>query len=120
LLFFDTIDPARPLRFYGFAELAIGCLALVVPWEIGLLAPISAGVEGLLPDTELARLLVRFLLTLVVLGPPCFLMGGTLPLVVRYLTRRSLSDAIGWLYGINTLGAAFGCYLAGFHLLPML
>lgn len=111
---------SQPLRWYGVAEIVIGGLALFVPFEIALLAPISATIERGLPDVETPRLIVRFLLTLVVLGPPCFLMGGTLPLLVRQCTARALTEATGWLYGINTLGAALGCYLAGFHLLPLL
>jgi len=32
----------------------------------------------------------------------------------------SLSEATGLLYGVNTLGAAIGCYVTGFHILPAL
>jgi predicted membrane-bound spermidine synthase len=47
-------------------------------------------------------------------------MGGTLPLLIKEFTPQgtSLKANTGWFYAINTLGAAFGCYLAGFHLLP--
>jgi spermidine synthase/Tfp pilus assembly protein PilF len=109
-----------PLRWYGFAELTIGGLALVVPWQLALLARVGASIEGSLPDLSAARLGLRFVVTLLVIGPPSLLMGGTLPLLIRQGTTRSLSDATGWLYGLNTLGAALGCYLAGFHLLPSL
>ncbi len=108
----------RPLRWYGLAELGIGLLALAIPFEIAALTRISSGVEGMFSDVTALRIAIRFLLTLVVLGPPCFLMGGTLPLLVRRFTDRDLSDATGWFYGINTLGAALGCFVTGFYLLP--
>ena len=40
--------------------------------------------------------------------------------MIRELTARdgALDKATGWLYAINTFGAAAGCYLAGFQLLP--
>jgi spermidine synthase len=70
----------------------------------------------------LLRYLVQSFITLLVIGPPCVLMGGTLPLLIRQLTARegSLDQATGWLYAINTYGAAIGCYLTGFHLIPLL
>jgi spermidine synthase len=109
----------RPLRWYGVCELAIGALALVIPFEIQFLIEASANFYSQLPDDPLWRYLVQFAVTLLVVGPPCILMGGTLPLLIRQLTARdgSIDQATGWLYAINTFGAAFGCYITGFHLL---
>ena len=111
---------ARPLRWYGICELAIGLAALAIPFEIQAFIHLSAGFYTRLPDEPLLRYLVQFCLTLVVVGPPCVLMGGTLPLLIRELTARdgALDEATGWLYAINTFGAAAGCYLASFQLLP--
>src|SRR5690606_13262321 len=116
----DTV--ASPIRWYGVCELLIGLFALAIPFEIALLSEASAGLYPSLAEQPLARYLVQFGTTLLVLGPPCFLMGGTLPLLIRQLTSRdgALDEATGWLYAINTFGAAAGCYLAGFHLLPSL
>jgi spermidine synthase len=113
---------SRPLRWYGVCELLIGALALVIPFEIAWLIRLSAGFYSQLPQDPLWRYLVQFLVTLVVVGPPCVLMGGTLPLLIRQLTARegSLDQATGWLYAINTFGAAAGCFITGFALLPKL
>ncbi len=48
-------------------------------------------------------------------------MGGTLPLIARQVTapNRPVGEWVGWLYGINTIGAALGCYLTGFHFLRL-
>lgn len=111
-----------PLRWYGVCELLIGGLALGIPFEIAALVNASAGWYEGIPEQPLLRYLVQFCITLLVVGPPCVLMGGTLPLLIRQLTHRdgSLDQATGWLYAINTFGGASGCYLTGFHLLPML
>jgi spermidine synthase len=113
---------AVPLRWYGVCEVAIGLLALVIPFEIAALVDASAGLYARIPEQPFLRYLVQFAITLVVVGPPCVLMGGTLPLLIRQLTARdgSIDQATGWLYAINTFGAAAGCYLTGFHLLPWL
>jgi spermidine synthase len=110
----------RPLRWYGVAEIAIGVLALLIPFQIAWLIQASAGFYPRLPDDPFWRYMVQFGITLLVVGPPTVLMGGTLPLLIRQLTARdgSLDQATGWLYAINTFGAAAGCYLTGFHFLP--
>ncbi|MEX0676821.1 MAG: tetratricopeptide repeat protein [Pirellulales bacterium] len=122
-LFGRSADRAAiPLRWYGVCELLIGAMALVIPFEIAALVDASVGLYARIPEQPLLRYLVQFCITLLVVGPPCVLMGGTLPLLIRQLTARdgSLDQATGWLYAINTFGAAAGCYLTGFHLLPSL
>ena len=54
---------------------------------------------------------------------PTTLMGMTLPLLIRIVApawRRSPGEVSGFLYGINTLGAATGSSAAGFLLIPAL
>ncbi|MFU8780979.1 MAG: fused MFS/spermidine synthase [Kiritimatiellia bacterium] len=63
-------------------------------------------------------LIVKFLLTLLLIFPPAFCMGGTLPAIGQYLiSKRSRFGVTATrVYGVNTLGAALGAYMAGFHL----
>lgn len=109
-----------PLLWYGAFEAVIGLLALAVPRELQALSDLAARLYPSLHASPLLHALARFGLTFIVLGPPCILMGSTLPLLVRRLTPRGAAAgrATGWLYGINTLGAAIGCYATGFHVLP--
>src|SRR4029077_10981893 len=71
-------------------------------------------------------LTLRFVGAALVLIVPSFLMGGTLPILLRGLTRygRKSSAGIGRrvsrLYWVNTLGAVSGAMTAGFVLLPAL
>lgn len=112
---------ASPLRGYAWCEVAIGLLALLIPFECSLLTHIAAALYPALHELPLLYSGVRFLLTFLVIGPPCFLMGGTFPLLVRqFAGAGALGPVAGWLYAVNTGGAALGCYLAGFHLLPWL
>src|SRR5256886_8772303 len=75
-------------------------------------------VNGLQP----LLLALRFFGTAVVLFIPTFLMGGTLPVLVRGITRNSaeLGMRVSQLYWVNTLGAVAGTLISGFVLLPAL
>src|SRR5207344_1358599 len=63
-------------------------------------------------------LLVRGLFAAICLLPPTIMMGATLPAVARWVetTPRGVSW-LGFFYGGNTIGAVFGCLIAGFYLL---
>lgn len=109
---------ARPLRAYGWLEAGVALTALLY---FGLLAAfhgLYAPLFAWLGDAPAAFVAVKFALALLVLFPPAFFMGGTLPLLSQYLVRRA--DALGStaarLYAVNTLGAALGAYLAAFFL----
>ncbi len=111
----------RPLSWYGAFEVAIGVWALVVPALSALLRTHVSGLTFGLEVDSTAGALVRGLLTFLCIGPACFLMGGTLPLMVGHFTRSGRTGSfVGWFYAINTFGAALGCYVAGFHVLPAL
>ncbi len=62
------------------------------------------------------------LLHLGCLLPPTCLMGMSLPFLVRAVVRdvRGAGRRIGWLYGVNTLGAALGALATPWLLLPQL
>jgi len=107
-----------PLEGYGWCEAGIGLLALLIPYECAALGSVTGALYPLLQGIPVLHTLVRFLLTFLVIGPPCILMGGTFPLLVRQFVSGEVGPTAGLLYAVNTVGAAVGCYLAGFHLLP--
>ncbi len=71
------------------------------------------------PHSLLISALARFGLSFAVLVVPCFLMGTTLPLLVRAVTDsdKIIGFSLGLLYCVNTLGAALGCLAGGFWLI---
>ncbi len=111
---------SKPLKVYAFLEMILGGIALLHPalfsWAeslYGLFYPSVMHSFALLSFLRLVMLTVLIL-------PPTLLMGATLPLFCRqYIDRReSISLSVGLLYGLNTLGAAAGCTLCGFYLIP--
>src|SRR5689334_22763288 len=114
--------PRRALTAYGLLELGVGAFGLAVPL---LLRAVETIYLALAPATERSPFLffaAQFVLVGAVLAPPCALMGGTLPLLVRWLMGREeeIGAGVGTLYAANTLGAAVGTAAAAYVLLPYL
>jgi len=122
-LFGSAADRSRtPLRLYGYLELGIGLYALVLPMLItASMSPYVRVAHQLKGEPELllpVRVALGFLLLLV----PTILMGGTLPVLIRYVTRSldHLGADLGILYSMNLAGAVAGTLGAGFVLIPAL
>jgi spermidine synthase len=111
---------AQPLRTYAALEIALAALALISLPAFGLAERLHVHAYRALGGEAVMLWPVRIALVALVLLPPTFLMGGTLPLFCQQFTRNSsrIASSVGLLYGINTLGAALGCALAGFVLIP--
>lgn len=113
---------ARPLRLYGIFEVIIGLWAVVF---LGIVAYGEEVVVALLQfsgGTRALGIALRALMALMILLLPVALMGATLPLLSKFVSRESQvrGRRIGGLYTVNTLGAMTGCFLSGFLLLPQL
>ena len=65
-----------------------------------------------------ALLVMLALLAFALMLIPAILMGATLPIISKYFIsdNSKICSQVGILYGINTLGAALGCFLTGFFL----
>jgi spermidine synthase len=109
-----------PLRIYAWLEIGICAYAAMTPWMFDWLQSAYASLAGVGGISGMGGHLSRFTIALVALLLPTFLMGGTLPLLVRGLVHRlpELGASTGRLYGLNTLGAMTGTLLAGYLLLP--
>ena len=112
----------RPLRLYGAAELAVAALAAALPFVFAGLGDLYRGVYPSLVAQPARLTAVRFALAFAAVAPATFLMGMTLPLLVRYLvgTLDEAGARLGELYAANTAGAMAGTLLAGFVLIELL
>lgn len=107
------------LRIYAYLEIGIGLFGLAMPTLLRGLSPVCIGLTRLLGDFEPALSLARFGVCLALLAIPTTLMGGTLPVLSKFLVERreALGNNVGTLYALNTLGAVAGCFAAGFVLI---
>ena len=105
--FADRLSRRHAVLAFALCELLIGAFGWISAWlyydfayhQLGFLVNYPAGLP-----------VVHFLLLLF----PTFLMGASLPLLARGLVESSQGAArtISVLYGVNTLGASLGAFVA--------
>ena len=119
--------PDSLLKAYGGVEALIACLGLAISLFLPQLGSISAAASSYSRDgagwyvLSTASYLARGAIATILLTPITLLMGGTLTLLIRHLVRKNVGLAgsrIATLYGLNTAGAAFGCFMTDFALVP--
>ncbi len=118
-----AIDRGRdPLRVYAFLEAGIGVFAFLMPLLFSGLTGLYVLLARQLAIGYFGISLIRFACSFLVLLIPATMMGGTLPVIVKFFARRHerLGSHVGHLYSMNTFGAVVGTLAAGFFLILML
>src|SRR6266446_7216311 len=112
----------RVLALYAALEAGIGVSAVALPVVLQALTPLYVWLHQYLHASFWLFSVVRFLLAFCLLFVPTTLMGATLPVLSRYMIRRTatLGWRVGTLYALNTAGAVLGCFLAGYVLIGRL
>ena len=111
-----------PLTTYAGLELGIALYALAFPLLVGALEALYPALFRLLEGHPLALSAVRFVLAFVLLLPPTFLMGASLPAMAEAVVAPlgQLARRVAWLYALNTVGGVAGTLVAGFLLIEHL
>ena len=108
-------------RIFAFAlvQAVIAFCALAIPPALDWMRLFVPTLFVWSSHSVLISAIARFSLSFAILVVPCFLMGTTLPLLVRAVTDsdKIIGSRIGLLYCVNTLGAALGCLAGGFWLI---
>jgi len=109
----------RPLPVYAGIELLITVLVLLSPKAIGVMDAFYRWLWQTAHPSHAVLIVVQTVLSALVLLCPTILMGSTLPLLARVVAKvkAEAGSLVGRLYALNTLGAALGCFLAGFVLI---
>jgi spermidine synthase len=112
---------AMPLQLYAKLEALIALTAAITPALLWAARSVYIAVGGAMSMGIELGTVVRLLLSALVLLPPTFLMGGTLPAAARAAT---MADDAGrrdtaLLYGANTIGAVVGAALTTFLLMEV-
>jgi spermidine synthase len=109
----------KPLRLYAFIELAITGLALASPWALRSADGVYMWLCRSWQPGPGSLIAGQIVISTGILLVPTLLMGSTLPLLGRFVAsvEKDAGPFVGRLYTLNTLGAAAGCFLAGFVLI---
>ncbi|MCY1325184.1 Polyamine aminopropyltransferase [compost metagenome] len=105
----------QPLHLYALLETGVAVLGAGVTLILSQIAPLFVAIEG-------TSALAAWALLVLIVATPAFLMGGTLPLLLRALKGApgGVGAKGGRLYAANTLGAILGCLAVSFILIPTL
>jgi spermidine synthase len=130
--------PGAMLHVFASLEFAIGLLGLAISLLLPHLEDVSAAVSSYTRGVDgwyvlsFGSYAARTAIAVALLTPATLLMGATLTVLIRHVVHAvDVTDAprphgreggagprIALLYGVNTLGAAIGCVLTDFALVP--
>ncbi len=108
------------LRWYGLLEAGVGLYAFATPFLFDAIQQLYIPVyraSGLSPTV---LVIAAFACSFLILFVPTVLLGGTFPVITRYIVRTSEARGatIAGLYGLNTAGAMMGTLLVYYVGLP--
>ena len=104
---------ARPVRLYAQLEAGVAALGVLSTLALARSAPLFVALQDTVGPLAWA-------LPFGLVGLPAFLMGGTLPALLRSLhpNADAVAPATGVLYAANTAGAVVGTLATAFLLVP--
>ncbi len=120
-VFGNWVDTRRPsLWIYGTLELLVGVYGIFIPRLFSLTTRVYVRAYHAFHFGPGGLLAVRFFLAAAVIAAPAALMGGTLPVLARYVSarRKDFLGDIDRLYAVNTWGAAAGTLASTYFFMP--
>lgn len=123
-LFGRLIDryPHLGLRWYALLEACVGLYAFATPWLFSAVRFLYIPVYRASGFSPAVLVGASFFCCALILLVPTTLLGGTFPVLSRFLIRadKKRAEQIAALYGVNTLGAMSGTLFVYFLGLPIL
>lgn len=111
----------NPLKVYAVLEILIGLYAILLPNIISLTEWMYIKLHVLTGGSFLLLSAERFLISFFILIFPTTMMGGTLPVISRFIIKSEgrIGVDTGVIYSLNTFGAVAGCIITGFYLIEV-
>jgi spermidine synthase len=111
-----------PLKIYAVLELGIALFAFIFPYLLASLNPLYQWIYQTNSEHTVLITFSKFIISFFLLLIPTFLMGGTLPILSKYVISsfQHLGKRTGTLYAVNTLGAVIGSLLTGYLLIGLI
>jgi spermidine synthase len=113
-----------PLKLYAYLEFGVAIYALIYSPLSTLFASLYGNLIAFTPGQAgtLYGLWAKVLFSAILLLPPTILMGGTYPVLLRFVTQNEsqIGRRASQLYAANAFGAVIGTLLMTFMFLPTL
>lgn len=113
---------SKGLKWYALLEITVGVYAFLTPLLFAGIQHLYIPIYRASNFSPLVLVAASFVCAALILLPPTFLLGGTFPVLSRFLIRTSEERGvkIAGLYGINTAGAMVGTILVYYVGFPIL
>jgi len=110
----------RPLSLYGWLEIGIAAYGIFFPTYFELCQSGYGKLASALTPGSPWLLALKFFFSFAAILVPATLMGGTLPVLTRLVTRSlgELRGRVASLYFVNSLGAVLGVLIGDFWWIP--
>ncbi|MGA1792189.1 MAG: fused MFS/spermidine synthase, partial [bacterium] len=110
------------LALFAWLQMLIGIYGVIFPLLWRFLSHTYISIVPTLEGSPFVLNLLKLIFSMASIFPPALLMGGTLPVLVRHLTRdiRQVRHNVSLLYYINSFGAVAGCLVVGLFLIRAL
>jgi len=110
----------RPLSLYGWLEIGIAAYGIFFPFYFEVCQTAYNGLASRFVPGSPWLLALKFLFSFAAILIPATLMGGTLPILTRLVTRSlgELRGRVAGLYFVNSLGAVAGVLIGDFWWIP--
>ncbi len=117
----DKLTGKQLVKLYVLLEAGVGITGIAT---LGLV-PVIKSTYSLVSNGDgvtWSLLMVKFLLAEMILVLPALLMGGTLPVLTRWVREQNiaLEKGLSQLYAVNTLGAVVGVLMAALVMIEIL
>lgn len=106
-------------RLYAWLEIGIALTACISHFLLSNFGPANLALYEWFGSYSVIYGIFRFILAFVLVMVPTLFMGGTLPVLARFLARQqtSIGVKLSTLYSVNTFGAVSGVLFTGFYLI---
>lgn len=119
-LFGNLADRSKnKLALYAWLEMSIAVFCVVTPLLFDSTRNIYLSVIKIIPIGSFGILAIKFVYTALIILFPTILMGGTLPVLSKFLinSMSTCGETVARLYYLNSFGAVIGTISAGFYLI---
>lgn len=112
---------SNSLRVLAFVECGVGLWSLFTLTLISHSDRIYSSIVSADTATDASLIFIKFVITGIILFPATFLMGGTLPIILRSCLsqKKEHPEVVAMLYGVNTLGSVCGALVTAFALIEI-
>lgn len=112
----------NPVKIFGILQFWVAASCMIMLLLFSILPGLYKSLYHLFNHSSGSSLIVIFFTSSLFMLFPTFMMGGTLPVIIKsyVINDKEIGSGIGTLYTVNTLGGIIGAGITGYWLLGII